>query len=151
MCTNLGGRGESGGLGNGSIYQKLDIPQDTAKTRFDASKLEGTEKQIAYAQSIIDDAYITADAEIRRAMDAVEYYNKNGDSIEQLAYSAAKVRVWTESKKKLEETLIKAKTASGIIRNKEIIKSVLPSIRQSLEEKYRKEYENKYRKIFRKK
>lgn len=67
-----------------------------------------------------------------------------------MAYNAAKVRVFTESKKKLDETLKKTKTASGVIRNKSMIQGVLPQIREALEEKYRKEYEEKYRKKFKK-
>lgn len=149
----MGGRGGSSGLGNGSIYSKLEIPQDTLKDKkFDASKLEGTEKQIQYAQSIINDAYITANNEIDRAIDEVkyDYANMSKYGYEGLAYSAAKARVWIESKKKLDETLSKTKSAAGVIRNKDMIQSVLPQIRGALEEKYRKEYEEKYKKKFKK-
>ena len=149
----MGGRGGSSGFGNGSIYSKLDIPQNNLKgKRFDASKLEGSEKQIQYAQSIINDAYNTADNEIERAIDSIKYYYANRDKYgyEQLAYSAAKARVFTESKKKLDETLNKTKTASGVIKNKNAIQSVLPQIRETLEQKYRKEYEEKYKKKFKK-
>lgn len=152
----MGGRGGSSGLSGGDnsdIYKKLEIPQDSLKGKnFDASNLDGTEKQIKYAQSIINDAYITANAEIERAMDAVKYYYANTDKYgyEQLAYNASKARAFTESKKKLEETLSKTKTASGIIKNKGMIQSVLQPMRDALESKYRKEYEKKYKKKFKK-
>lgn len=151
----MGGRGGSSGLANksGSIYSKLDIPEDSLKEKkFDASGLEGSERQIQYAQSIINDAYITANAEIERAIDSVKYDYDNLDkaNYEVMAYYAAKARAFTESKKKLDEMLNKSKTAAGIIKNKNTIQGVLPQVREALEEKYRKEYKDKYKKKFKK-
>lgn len=145
----MGGRGGasglSGGGANGTIYERFDIPINRA-SKFDASGLEGSDKQKSYAQSIINDAFNTADNEIRRAVDAANYYASKGGYDEQLAHSAAKARAYTETKNKIEDMANKTKSASSIIKNKFTIQNIIPSMRDSLEEKYRKEYEEKIKK-----
>lgn len=142
----MGGRGGSSELsGGGTVYDRFDIPRNSTR-KFDASRLEGTDKQKSYAQSIINDAFNTADNEISRAVSMAEYYASKGGYDELLARSAAKARAYTETKAKIEDMANKTKSASSIIKNKFTIQNVIPSMRNGLEEKYRKEYEEKIKK-----
>ncbi|MCM1219703.1 MAG: hypothetical protein NC548_34920 [Lachnospiraceae bacterium] len=146
-------------LGEGSIssykklYKNLDIPEDTSKGSFDASGLKGTEKQIKWAQSIIDDGYRTANAEILRARDAVEYYYKNinkHETTEWLARAAAELMINVKFKKKLDGLFDSAKTASQVIDHRRIITGFFPENRAKLLPRYQKEYEEKFKKKFKK-
>lgn len=137
--------------GNGNMYKKLEIPQDVySGTKFDANRLQGTEKQIRYAQDIIDNGYSAANYEIEIAIEGLKYnYEKFGtNEYEKLVYSAARTRAAVETKKILIEALGRTKTAAGVIKNKYMIQRAMPETVNNLTEKYRKEYLEKYKKKF---
>ncbi len=150
----MGGRGGASGFNRGgNIYQKLDIPKDGLKgKKFDASNLQGTEKQIQYAQSIINDSHNTLDNQIERSMDQLKYCYSNAEKYgyKKLAHSAAQVKADIEIKKKINDALNRAKTAKGIINNKFALQHGFPEQREALAKKYEKEYEEKYKKKFKK-
>lgn len=147
----MGGRGGSSGLSggvraSGTIYERFNIQKNRAN-KFDASRLQGSDEQKSYAQNIVNNAFNTADNEIKQAIDKLDHYASKGRYDELFAaYTAAKVRAYIETKNKIEDMANKTKSASSIIKNRFTIQNVIPTMRNSLEEKYRKEYEQKVKK-----
>lgn len=156
MCTNMGGRGGSSGLGSSKIpsIKSLDIQKnDLQGISFDANKLKGSPAQIKFAQDIVDRGYSYIDNEIKNYMDSIEgmyaYHKDNvGKAYQSIADAAAGIKAFVEAKKGLKRSLEKSETASGIIKNRSMIENGFPSARNKAKEQYMKEYIEKYKKIF---